>query len=418
MTAMPTGDSPFDADGHPSVEAISEYTEELLRPDHAERVGAHLADCAPCTETHTALGEIRDLLGRSSAPRLPADVSGRIDAALAAESLLAAELPDITPEELTALEGADEDSAVTGLIAAEEARAAEESDLPIDPAWVRALIGSGLPAPEQPQPGQERQPTAPQDDPQSGTADHPDEPSRPVEPGEDDRREPTGPRREAGSAAGPPPRPAGSPSGPRDGRPPRGPRRFRRGRVGLLAGAGLAVAAAVIGVVVSSLPRPAPSGGASSAAVRASGPGGSGGSAGSGTQAPAVTAAGIPQVVTQMLSDSAAPSTPSNGAMQPHTAAGGGSTGSTGGTAGTRSAPATAATPATTPPGCVLAATGRTGTPLAVEPFSYRGDSAAGGPVPVYVVVYSSDSAAAVDAYVVPASCSGGVLLHREVTRP
>jgi hypothetical protein len=392
MTAMPAGDSPFDADGHPSVEAISECTEGVLRPDHADAVRAHLASCDPCSETHEALGEIRELLGRTPHPRLSADVSGRIDAALAAESLLAAELPDITPEELAALEGDASDSAVARLIAEAEARAAEESRLPVDPEWTRALLESGLPAPERPAP----QPPSP--DEETSAADLSPEPWAEASPSADASygEAPNTEESRPGQTTGPRAHTGPAPTAPRDGRPPRSPRRVRRTRVGVLAGAGLAVAAAVTGVVVSNLQAPASSGNSASAGAHGSTPPSSTGGLAT------LTAAGLPGEVRQMLAATA----PSNGAMQPHTAAGDGS--------GNGSSP----TPPTTAPGCVTSATGRTGTPLAVEPASYRDGSGGGSSLPVYVVVYPAASPSAVDAYVVPSSCSGGVLLHRRLTRP
>lgn len=80
----------LDSSGHPPVEAIADYLEDLLPPAVTEELRSHFADCAECLDTHAALEEIRSLLGRTESPRLPDDIGIRIDAALAAESLLSA----------------------------------------------------------------------------------------------------------------------------------------------------------------------------------------------------------------------------------------------------------------------------------------------------------------------------------------
>ncbi|MEU5210910.1 hypothetical protein [Streptomyces sp. NPDC020742] len=74
---------------HPEVSEISELTDGLLSPSRAADLRQHLAGCALCEEVHASLEEIRALLGTLPGPaRMPADVAGRIDAALAAEALL------------------------------------------------------------------------------------------------------------------------------------------------------------------------------------------------------------------------------------------------------------------------------------------------------------------------------------------
>ncbi|WP_377270371.1 anti-sigma factor family protein [Peterkaempfera sp. SMS 1(5)a] len=74
-------------DGHPAIDDISDLVEELLAPDPAAELRAHLVDCVECADTHEALLEIRSLLGAVEQPTIPADVAGRIDAALAAERM-------------------------------------------------------------------------------------------------------------------------------------------------------------------------------------------------------------------------------------------------------------------------------------------------------------------------------------------
>ncbi|MEW2556465.1 zf-HC2 domain-containing protein, partial [Streptomyces zhihengii] len=86
--------SSTDADRHPDVSEISDLTEGLLPPSRAAELRRHLDDCPLCADVHTSLEEIRGLLGTlPGAGRMPADVAGRIDAALAAEALLSATAP-------------------------------------------------------------------------------------------------------------------------------------------------------------------------------------------------------------------------------------------------------------------------------------------------------------------------------------
>ena len=87
--------STTDTAGHPDVAEISDLTEGLLPPSRTADVRQHLDDCELCADVHASLEEIRELLGTlPGPPRMPADVAGRIDAALAAEALLHATAPD------------------------------------------------------------------------------------------------------------------------------------------------------------------------------------------------------------------------------------------------------------------------------------------------------------------------------------
>ncbi|MEV6419751.1 hypothetical protein [Streptomyces sp. NPDC051662] len=89
--------STTDTDQHPDVSEISDLTEGLLSPSRTADVRRHLDGCALCADVHDSLEEIRGLLGTlPGPPRMPADVAGRIDAALAAEALLNATAPDET----------------------------------------------------------------------------------------------------------------------------------------------------------------------------------------------------------------------------------------------------------------------------------------------------------------------------------
>ncbi|WP_128377519.1 hypothetical protein [Streptomyces cavernae] len=83
--------STTDTAGHPEVAEISDLTEGLLPPSRNTDVRRHLDDCSLCADVYDSLEEIRGLLGSlPGPPRMPADVAGRIDAALAAEALLSA----------------------------------------------------------------------------------------------------------------------------------------------------------------------------------------------------------------------------------------------------------------------------------------------------------------------------------------
>ncbi|UQA94274.1 anti-sigma factor family protein [Streptomyces halobius] len=79
---------------HPEVSEISDLTDGLLSPSRTAELRDHLANCALCEDVYASLEEIRGLLGTLPGPtRMPADVAGRIDAALAAEALLDATTP-------------------------------------------------------------------------------------------------------------------------------------------------------------------------------------------------------------------------------------------------------------------------------------------------------------------------------------
>ncbi|MGW7423282.1 anti-sigma factor family protein [Streptomyces sp. NPDC054813] len=87
--------STTDTTGHPDVAEISDLTEGLLPDARTAEVRQHLDECDLCADVHASLEEIRGLLGAlPEPPRMPADVAGRIDAALAAEALLNATAPE------------------------------------------------------------------------------------------------------------------------------------------------------------------------------------------------------------------------------------------------------------------------------------------------------------------------------------
>jgi anti-sigma factor RsiW len=94
--------STTDMAGHPDVAEISDLTEGLLPPSRTAAVRRHLDACELCADVHTSLREIRESLGTLPGPqRMPEDVAGRIDAALASEALLNATAPE--PMDATAL---------------------------------------------------------------------------------------------------------------------------------------------------------------------------------------------------------------------------------------------------------------------------------------------------------------------------
>ncbi|MFF5968361.1 anti-sigma factor family protein [Streptomyces collinus] len=87
--------STTDMAGHPDVAEISDLAEGLLPPARTTDLRRHLDECELCADVYASLEEIRGLLGTlPGPPRMPVDVAGRIDAALAAEALLNASGPD------------------------------------------------------------------------------------------------------------------------------------------------------------------------------------------------------------------------------------------------------------------------------------------------------------------------------------
>lgn len=83
-----------ESDDHPEVTEISALTEGILPPARASEVQSHLSECALCADVRSSLEEIQGALGTLPGPvRMPEDVAGRIDAALAAEALLDSTTP-------------------------------------------------------------------------------------------------------------------------------------------------------------------------------------------------------------------------------------------------------------------------------------------------------------------------------------
>ncbi|AXG78878.1 hypothetical protein [Streptomyces paludis] len=129
--------STTDTAQHPDVSEISDLTEGLLSPSRTSDVRDHLDGCVLCADVHDSLEEIKGLLGTlPGPPRMPADIAGRIDAALAAEALLNATTPaeSVSDEPVT--------TAVTARAESDEsARVSRETPSPAEPAPLVAAEG-------------------------------------------------------------------------------------------------------------------------------------------------------------------------------------------------------------------------------------------------------------------------------------
>ncbi|MGW7084977.1 hypothetical protein ACWGH2_16005 [Streptomyces sp. NPDC054871] len=112
-----------DSAGHPEVAEISDLTEGLLTPSRTADVRRHLDDCSLCADVYDSLEEIRGMLGTlPGPPRMPADVAGRIDAALAAEALLDSIAPGSVEIAPGSVESVDPDPAPQPTAAARVSR--------------------------------------------------------------------------------------------------------------------------------------------------------------------------------------------------------------------------------------------------------------------------------------------------------
>jgi hypothetical protein len=72
--------------GHVSAETLAAFREDLLPRRKAARVSAHLAACPRCAGLDAQLAEVPALLARPAATPMPAALTVRIEAALAAEA--------------------------------------------------------------------------------------------------------------------------------------------------------------------------------------------------------------------------------------------------------------------------------------------------------------------------------------------
>jgi hypothetical protein len=72
--------------GHADAATLALLREGLLAPAEAAQVRSHLAGCARCRETESGLVTVTQMLASVQSPPMPAAVSARIAAALAAEA--------------------------------------------------------------------------------------------------------------------------------------------------------------------------------------------------------------------------------------------------------------------------------------------------------------------------------------------
>ncbi|MCM2578494.1 anti-sigma factor family protein [Streptomyces meridianus] len=92
---------------HPEVEDVSALVEGVLPADRSAAVRDHITSCDLCADVLASLESIRELLGTLPGPsRMPDDVAGRIDAALAAETHLESARPGTVSRETTPTEDA------------------------------------------------------------------------------------------------------------------------------------------------------------------------------------------------------------------------------------------------------------------------------------------------------------------------
>jgi hypothetical protein len=71
---------------HATVDELARLGADDLRPRKAARIGRHLTSCTRCTRVSDQLAGVPALLSSVSFPKMPQNLSARIDSALAAES--------------------------------------------------------------------------------------------------------------------------------------------------------------------------------------------------------------------------------------------------------------------------------------------------------------------------------------------
>jgi hypothetical protein len=71
--------------GHPGSETIAAFREDLLPARRAARIAAHLRECPRCAGIDAQLAAVTASLARAPAPPMPASLTARLEAALAAE---------------------------------------------------------------------------------------------------------------------------------------------------------------------------------------------------------------------------------------------------------------------------------------------------------------------------------------------
>ncbi|MFJ3231365.1 anti-sigma factor family protein [Streptomyces sp. NPDC086787] len=138
--------STTDTAGHPDVSDISDLTEGLLSPSRTADVRRHLDECAPCADVRASLEEIRSMLGTLPGPvHMPADVAGRIDAALAAEARVSREtaIPDARPTDPPADRPAGRPHTATGPGRKGRAPGRRRRKVVLGAVFTAALLGAG-----------------------------------------------------------------------------------------------------------------------------------------------------------------------------------------------------------------------------------------------------------------------------------
>ena len=132
--------------GHPDDETIAAFREDLLPARRAARIAAHLAECPRCVEVDAQLAAVTAALARTPAPPMPASLTARLDAALAAE-VAARSAASASPAHADSAEGA----ALAGPAAAGPADRTAAADRTASPA-THAHPGPGT-GPEHTGPG-------------------------------------------------------------------------------------------------------------------------------------------------------------------------------------------------------------------------------------------------------------------------
>lgn len=80
---------------HLEYEILAELAEGLLDDEPAAAATAHLESCAECRDRSAELAEVSRLLAEVPVPPMPAELAGRIDAAIAAEAAATSSVPSL-----------------------------------------------------------------------------------------------------------------------------------------------------------------------------------------------------------------------------------------------------------------------------------------------------------------------------------
>jgi hypothetical protein len=129
--------------GHPSSETIAAFREDLLSARKAARIAAHLRECPRCAEIDAQLTAVTASLARTPAPPIPASLTARIEAALAAE----------VAARSTAGAPAGHAGSAAGAVPATPAVPADRADSPAAPAHRGPGTGPGHTGPGHTRPG-------------------------------------------------------------------------------------------------------------------------------------------------------------------------------------------------------------------------------------------------------------------------